>query len=167
MLSRDSVLPECPERLTEVLERLVVLEHGIHLQSSGLSPEEVNSVITQELNKTRRSIELVLVPLEALRTTPLPKLTLLRRTSPHSVVSLTTVSSTTTSLCLRVVLWEPRRDQSFSESQSSHKPPTPLSRRWRSSSSIPLQRWVTVNSKLSKKKTSSSDLLPQRTEQNE
>lgn len=54
---RDGRSPDFPERLTEVSERLLVLDHGIQLQSNGLVPELVNMVISTELNSTTRSTE--------------------------------------------------------------------------------------------------------------
>merc|ERR1712166_775885 len=53
--SRDSVSPDFQERLEEVSERSLVLVPGIHLQSSGLSPELVISVTSIELTLTTRS----------------------------------------------------------------------------------------------------------------
>src|SRR6185436_3153163 len=113
--SRDSVLPDSLERLTEVSERLVVLVLGIHLQSSGLLPELVNMVTITELKSTRRSTELVLVLTEVLRITPPLRLMLLKRTLLLSEVSLTTVLSTTTTSWLRVALLVLRRDSLPSE----------------------------------------------------
>lgn len=55
-------------------------------------------------------------------------------------------------LSLRVVLWDQRSEQSLSESPSSSKPAVLLWKMSTSSSSIPPQRWVTVASKLSKKR---------------
>merc|ERR1712086_1219912 len=62
--SRDSVSLDFQERLEEVSERSLVSVPGIHLQSSGLSPELVILVITIELTSTKRSTELVKVPSE-------------------------------------------------------------------------------------------------------
>lgn len=55
--SKDSELNIYKRNLTEVTEKLVVLEHGTHLELDGLFPELVNSVITTELNKIKKSID--------------------------------------------------------------------------------------------------------------
>jgi hypothetical protein len=104
------VSPDSQERLIEVSEKSVVLELGIQLQSDGLALELVSSVITVELKSTRRSIELVLVPLMVSRTTLPQKLMSMKRTSLLLEASLIMVLSTTISLCSRAALWEPKRD---------------------------------------------------------
>ncbi len=55
---KDSELKSYQERLIEVLEKLVVLDHGIHLESNGLLLELVNLGTIIELTRIRRSIEL-------------------------------------------------------------------------------------------------------------
>ena len=46
---KDGVLRSYPRRLTEVTEKLVVLDHGIQPEYLGLVQELVNKVITTEL----------------------------------------------------------------------------------------------------------------------
>merc|ERR1711908_6334 len=160
VLSRDSVLTDFQERLTEVSERLLVLVHGIHLPLSGLLPELVTSVTTTELRSTRRSTELVLVLMAVLTTTLRPRWTQMSRTLPHWVVSLTTVSLTRTSLSSRVVLWAQERDKLLSESLSCSQLPHGIPIRSISSSSIPPPRSVTVSTRPLPRRTNSSVHLP-------
>merc|ERR1712166_587125 len=158
--SRDSVSPDFQERLEEVSERSLVLVPGIHLQSSGLSPELVISVTSIELTLTPRSTESVKVPLEVSTTTLLPKLMLTPRTSPQSVDSHITVLLTRISSLLRVESADQERDKSPSERLFSHKLAPSLTSSSRLNLSIPLPRSVTVNSRPQRRKTSSSDHLP-------
>lgn len=55
--SKDSELDTCKRNPTEVTEKSDVLELGILLEFSQLSPEQVNWVITTELNLTKKFIE--------------------------------------------------------------------------------------------------------------
>jgi len=59
---RDGESRNFLERHIEDLERSLVLDHGILLQSNGLAPELVNMVTSTELNLTTRSTELELEP---------------------------------------------------------------------------------------------------------
>merc|ERR1712127_957007 len=159
--SRDSVSLDFQERLEEVSERSLVSVPGIHLQSSGLSPELVTSVTITELTSTTRSTELVKVPLEVSTTTLLPKLMPTPRTLPQSVDSHITVLLTKISSSSRVESADQERDKSPSERLFSHKPVLSPTSNSRSNSSIPLPRLVTVNSRPQRRKTNSSDhLLP-------
>merc|ERR1712166_915120 len=159
--SRDSVSLDFQERLEEVSERSLVLVPGIHLQSSGLSPELVISVTSIELTLTKRSTELVKVPSEVSTTTLPPKLMPTPRISPQSVDSHITVSSTKISSSSRVESADQERDKSPSERLFSHKPVLSPTSNLRLNLSIPLPRSVTVNSRPQRRKTNSSDhLLP-------
>merc|ERR1712127_219357 len=158
--SRDSASLDFQERLEEVSERSLVSVPGIHLQSSGLSPELVISVTIIEPTSTKRSTELVKVLSEVSTTMLPPKLTLTPRTSPQSVDSHITVSSTKISSSSRVESADQERDKSPSERLCSHKPAPSLTSNSKLNLSIPLPRSVTVNSRLPKRKTSSSDHLP-------
>ena len=57
-LLRDSDVKNYQERLIEVLERLDVLDHGIHQESNGLLLELVKWDTIIELNRIRRFTEL-------------------------------------------------------------------------------------------------------------
>merc|ERR1712166_1182940 len=139
VLSRDSVSLDFQERLEEVSERSLVLVPGIHLQSSGLLLELVISVTSIELTSTKRSTELVKVLSEVSTTTPLPKLMLTPRTSPHSVDSHITVSLTKISSSLKVESVDQERDKSPLERLFSHKllPSLPSNSKLNSSISLP------------------------------
>merc|ERR1712166_555504 len=158
--SRDSVSLDFQERLEEVSERSLVLVPGIHLQSSGLSPELVISVTSIELTLTPRSTESVKVLSEVSTTTLLPKLMLTPRTSPQSVDSHITVLLTRISFSSRVESADQERDKSPSERLFSHKLAPSLISSSRLNLSIPLPRSVTVNSRPQRRKISSSDHLP-------
>merc|ERR1712032_333083 len=134
----------------------LVSVHGIHLPLSGLLLELVTSVITTEPRSTRRSTELELVLIPVLTTTLRLRWTQMRRTLPHWVDSLITVSLTRTSSSSRVVLWAQERDKSPSESLSCSQLPRGIPIRSISSSSIPLPRSVTVSTRLSTRRTNSS-----------
>merc|ERR1712086_954733 len=101
--------------------------------------------------------ELVKVPLEVSTTMLPPKLMLTPRTSPHSVDSHITVSLTRISFSLKVVSVDQERDKSLLERLFSHKLLPSLLSNSKLNSSIPLPRLVTVNSRLSKRRISSSD----------
>jgi len=62
VLSRDSESLVFKDAPIEVSARSLVLEPGIHLRSSGLSPDVVSSVTTPEQSSTRRSTVLALEP---------------------------------------------------------------------------------------------------------
>merc|ERR1712166_276846 len=159
--SRDSVSLDFQERLEEVSERSLVLVPGIHLQSSGLSPELVISVTSIEPTLTPRSTESVKVLSEVSTTTLPPKLMLTPRTSPQSVDSHITVLLTRISFSSRVESADQERDKSPSERLFSHKPVLSPTSNSRLNLSIPLPRSVTVNSRPQRRKTNSSDhLLP-------
>jgi hypothetical protein len=72
---RDGRSLDFQEKLTEVLERLLVLVHGILLQLNGLVPELVNMDTSTELSLTIRSTESVQVPATELRTMLIVKMT--------------------------------------------------------------------------------------------
>ncbi len=107
VLLRDLVVRNFQERLTEVLEKLDVLDHGIHLESNGLLPELVKWVITIELSRIRKSIELVkdLILLMLLLT-----LILLKRLSPQWEDSLDMEKSKMISYYLKDVVLDQSRD---------------------------------------------------------
>jgi hypothetical protein len=61
VLLRDLDARNFQERLIEVLEKLDVSDHGIHLESNGLLLELVKWVTIIELNRIKKSIESVKV----------------------------------------------------------------------------------------------------------
>merc|ERR1712039_1072727 len=92
-----------PRKTHRGLRKVACIVPGIHLPLSGLSAEVVIKVTSTEPTSTRRSTELVRVPSEEPRTTPLPIKTQMSRTLPQSVASHTTVLSTRTSSSLRAL----------------------------------------------------------------
>lgn len=73
--SRDGQSESFQERLTEVSERLLVLDHGIQPQLNGLVLELVNTDTSTELNSTTKSTELDQEQSTELKTTLTVKMT--------------------------------------------------------------------------------------------
>ena len=91
VLWRDGELDIYKKNPTEVTEKLDVLEHGIHPELLGLSPEQVNKVISIEHKSIKKSIESEKVKEGVQRIMLPPKLILLKKISLLWVVSLTMV----------------------------------------------------------------------------